>query len=76
VAGPGYARDVAATISIPAVAIAGITEQNVDEVLSTGVRAVAVTAAVVSAPDPRAAAERLKRKIEQFERVEPAAASR
>ena len=35
---------------MPAVAIAGITQENVDEVISTGVRAIAVTAAVISAP--------------------------
>jgi thiamine-phosphate pyrophosphorylase len=73
IAGPDYARQVSQTIPIPAVAIAGITEENVDEVLSTGVRAVAVTAAVASTPDPRAAAERLKRKLSQFKQVEPAA---
>lgn len=76
VAGPAYAREVAKRIPLPAVAIAGITEENVDEVLATGLRAVAVTAAVVSADDPRAAAERLKRKLTQPRRVEPAAANR
>lgn len=63
VAGPQCARVVAQTIPIPAVAIAGITEENVDEVLSTGVRAIAVTAAVVCADDPRSAAGRLKHRI-------------
>jgi thiamine-phosphate pyrophosphorylase len=76
VAGPEYARQVTSTIPIPAVAIAGITEQNVDEVVRTGVRAIAVTAAVVSADDPRAAAERLKRKMTEAKRVEPAVAGR
>ena len=76
VAGPEYARQVAMTIPIPAVAIAGITEQNVDEVIATGVRAIAVTAAVASAPDPRTAAERLKRKLTEPKRVEPAVAGR
>lgn len=63
IAGPEYAREVARAIPIPAVAIAGITEENVDEVLSTGVRAVAVTAAVVGADDPRAAAGRLRQRL-------------
>jgi thiamine-phosphate pyrophosphorylase len=63
VAGPAYAREVAQTIKIPAVAIAGITEQNVDEVLATGIKAIAVTAAVAGCDDPRAAAQRLKEKL-------------
>ena len=63
VAGTGFAREVAAWGKLPAVAIAGITAENVDEVLATGIRAVAVTAAVVGANDPRAAASRLKEKL-------------
>jgi thiamine-phosphate pyrophosphorylase len=64
VAGPGLARQVADALpDVPAVAIAGITASNVDEVLATGVRAVAVTSAVVSAPDVRTAARELKLKL-------------
>lgn len=63
--GPAYAKQVAESIKIPAVAIAGITEGNVDEVLATGLRAVAVTAAVIGCDDPRTAAERLKLKLPQ-----------
>ena len=63
VAGPDYARRVVEHIRLPAVAIAGITEQNVDQVLATGIKAVAVSAAVCAADDPRAATERLKRKL-------------
>ncbi|MEO6435457.1 MAG: thiamine phosphate synthase [Tepidisphaeraceae bacterium] len=63
VAGPDYARRAAKHISIPAVAIAGITEQNVDEVLATGIKAIAVTAAVCTSDDPKQAADRLKRKL-------------
>jgi thiamine-phosphate pyrophosphorylase len=63
IAGPDYARRVAESVPVPAVAIAGITEQNVDEVLATGMKAVAVTSAVCAAEDPRSAAERLKRKL-------------
>jgi thiamine-phosphate pyrophosphorylase len=50
-------------VAIPAVAIAGITRENVDEVLATGLRVVAVTAAVTQADDPRAAAAALKAKL-------------
>ena len=63
IAGPDYARQVAQAISIPAVAIAGINEQNVDEVLATGIKTVAVSSAICSADDPQAAAARLKAKL-------------
>jgi thiamine-phosphate pyrophosphorylase len=63
VAGLEYARQVALTARIPAVAIAGITADNVDEVLATGLRAVAVSGAVIGADDPRAAAGALKRRL-------------
>ena len=65
VAGLAAARDVAAAVKIPAVAIAGITESNVDDVMSTGVQAAAVTAAVAGSENPRAAAARLKAKLER-----------
>ena len=63
--GPEFAREVVRTLGekIPAVAIAGINESNVDEVRGTGVRAIAVTAAVTGADDPKAAARRLKEKL-------------
>ena len=62
-AGPTYAREVVEKISIPAVAIAGINEHNIHEVLATGIKAVAVTAAVAGCDDPRGAAARLKQKL-------------
>jgi len=63
--GLDYAREVAKTLGdkIPAVAIAGITETNVDEVLATGIRAIAVTAAVIGCEDVRAAATRMKQRL-------------
>ena len=54
-----YAAAVAARVKIPAVAIAGITAANIEQVWATGVSAVAVTAAVTGADDPRAAAAKL-----------------
>jgi thiamine-phosphate pyrophosphorylase len=63
VAGPAYARQAAESVRVPAVAIAGITAGNVDEVLATGVRAVAVSSAVLCAADVRAAAAELKAKL-------------
>ena len=58
VAGLPYARQVAAEIKIPAVAIAGITPDNVQEILATGLRAVAVASAVTGAADVQEAAQR------------------
>lgn len=58
-----YAAQVAPNVAIPAVAIAGITVENVDEVLATGIRAIAVTAAVTQAEDPCSAVKRLKEKL-------------
>src|SRR5205085_2155330 len=58
-----YAREVSRAVKIPTVAIAGITLENVDEVLATGVQAIAVTAAVCGADDPRAAAAKFKERI-------------
>jgi thiamine-phosphate pyrophosphorylase len=63
VAGLEYARQVANEISLPAVAIAGITAANVDEVLGSGLRAVAVTAAVIGCDDIAGAARRLREKL-------------
>jgi thiamine-phosphate pyrophosphorylase len=64
VAGPALGRQVAENLpQIPAVAIAGINAGNVDEVLATGLRAVAVTSAVIGAADVRAAAAELKARL-------------
>lgn len=64
VAGLEFARQAADNIRIPVVAIAGITEENADEVLATGVKAIAVTAAVVGSEDVEGAARRLKHQTE------------
>lgn len=61
--GPAYAREVASSIGIPAVAIAGINAQNVDEVLESGLKAVAVSSAVIASDDVRSATEALKKKL-------------
>jgi thiamine-phosphate diphosphorylase len=65
VAGLGYVREVAAAIALPAVAIAGITAGNVDQVIEAGIKAVAVTAAVSDCDDPRAAAAKLKQRLSE-----------
>lgn len=68
-AGPAYARQVADALPhVPAVAIAGITAANVHEVRATGLRAVAVTSAVLGAADVRMAAAELKKHLAADER--------
>jgi len=62
VAGPEYARQ-AASVPVPAVAIAGITAANVEQVLATGIRAVAVSSALFSTDDVRAAAAEMKQRL-------------
>jgi thiamine-phosphate pyrophosphorylase len=58
--GLDYARQVAESINIPAVAIAGINAQNLEQVRKAGIKAVAVTAAVTQSDDIEAAARSLK----------------
>jgi thiamine-phosphate pyrophosphorylase len=66
--GLDYARQVAREIPIPAVAIAGITAENVDDVLATGIKAVAVTAAVVGCDDIAGTARKLKDRLTRQEK--------
>jgi thiamine-phosphate pyrophosphorylase len=63
IAGPEYARQVAEQIKLPAVAIAGITAENLDQVLGSGIKAVAVSAAVLAADDVGVAAHELKQRL-------------
>ena len=63
-------RRVCESAETPVVAISGITESNVADVIAAGADAVAVISAVVAADDPRGAAARL------VERIEEARASR
>jgi thiamine-phosphate pyrophosphorylase len=52
---------------VPLVAIGGINEDNVDEVLAAGADAVAVISAVCGADDVQAAARRLTDLIRQHQ---------
>ena len=56
--GPALLRKVRPLISVPLVAIGGITEANVGEVIRAGADAVAVISAVCAAPDPAATTAR------------------
>ena len=55
---PGLAllRSVAGELRLPAFAIGGIRQENLDDVLATGIRRVAVSAAIIDQPQPVAAA--------------------
>ena len=58
-------RSVSRIARVPVVAISGINESNVHEVVSAGADAVAVISAVVAAEDPTSAARRLVERIEE-----------
>lgn len=66
IAGPKYAKQVSAHIRLPALAIAGITADNVEQVLSTGLKAIAVASAVTGCEDVRAAAAQLKSRLRPY----------
>ncbi len=53
-------RAVAAAIQLPAFAIGGIDADNLPDVLAAGISRVAVSSAIVAAPDPCRAAKRLR----------------
>ena len=67
--GLGYVKNAAdflADKGIGHVAIGGITIDNIEQVLNTGAKAIAVSSAVSRAADPREACRKLKEKIETF----------
>jgi thiamine-phosphate pyrophosphorylase len=53
-------REAAAHATVPFFAIGGITADNVDDVVAAGAARIAVVRALVDAPDPAAAARRLR----------------
>lgn len=56
-------KEIRESVNIPIVAIGGINENNLEEVLRAGADGAAVISAVVSAPDITEATRRLKHKI-------------
>ncbi len=56
--GPALLRRVRPDVAVPLVAIGGITETNVGEVMAAGADAAAVISGVCGAPDPQAATAR------------------
>jgi thiamine monophosphate synthase len=69
--GPALLRRVRPLIPVPLVAIGGITEANIGEVIRAGADAVAVISAVCAAPDPAAATARFLRAIAQAQTSGP-----
>jgi thiamine-phosphate pyrophosphorylase len=61
--GPDYLRQVVEEIRIPAFAVGGITIENIDEVLATGIRRAAVGSALLRVPDSQAVAKFAERMI-------------
>jgi thiamine-phosphate pyrophosphorylase len=78
-AGPALGIDgfaaIARSVSIPAVAIGGITLDNVAQVIAAGAAGAAVVSAVVSADDIASAARALKRRIAEARRTAAGAPS-
>ncbi len=60
IAGLETLRQVAGQVTIPLVAIGGITPENCPDVLAAGAQAVAICHAVIAQPDPRVAAAAIK----------------
>jgi len=56
-------KEIKKYVKIPVVAIGGINEHNIGEVIETGVDGVAVVSAIVACSDPRSAAETISRII-------------
>lgn len=59
-AGPALVREVVAAVSLPVIAIGGITATNAGEVMRAGASGVAVVSAVLDAADVYAAARALR----------------
>lgn len=57
-------RQIVRAVSIPVVAIGGVTPQNASAAIGAGAVGVAVISAVVGAPDPEAAARQLREVVE------------
>jgi thiamine-phosphate pyrophosphorylase len=66
--GPDGIARIAAAVSIPVIAVAGITADRVPELIAAGAYGVAVISAVSKADDPRAATEELLAALDVAER--------
>jgi len=59
-------KKIKQAVSIPVVAIGGITLDTLSEVLSTGVDGVAIISAIIAAPSPQVATTRFRSAIDSF----------
>jgi len=58
-AGLAFLKSAAAKVTIPIVAVGGITAGNVEQVMRAGAEGAAVISAILDSPSPGAAARRL-----------------
>ena len=63
--GPGLIARVASRCSIPIIGIGGINAGNAAQVMEAGAAGVAVISAILAAPDPREAAQRIMQTVTQ-----------
>ncbi len=63
---PEQLKNITDSVSVPAVAIGGITADNVDEIKDCGVDGVAVVSAIFGADDIASAAAELQRKVKEI----------
>ncbi len=61
--------EICAAVSIPVVAIGGITEQNMSELAGTGIAGIAVVRALFAQDDIETAARRLRQAVQQTIRI-------
>jgi thiamine-phosphate pyrophosphorylase len=64
--GPEAIGRIGPRLEIPFTVMGGIKGSNIEQVLQQGARRIAVVTAVTDQPDPRAAAEGLRRRIREF----------
>ena len=65
--GLGLVEKVSRAVKVPFFAIGGIDHKNIDKVISSGAKGIAVVRAVVAAPDAKQAAQRLKIKLARYD---------
>lgn len=68
-AGPGLMRQISGNCRLTLIGIGGITPENAAEVIEAGASGVAVISNILTAPDPRAAAAKLKESISEAWRL-------
>lgn len=69
IVGPGVLEEICRLSPVPVIAIGGISEDNLSEVLSRGPQGIAVVGAILDSPDPRNAARRMRETIDTFIRA-------